>query len=308
MNIVYKLTNTNKQSGKRFYIGSKVECNVIDINGIPTVISLKNSKPYYGSSSCIEFKEDFRNGDVFTAEILDTVIHRKDLIPKENEYIIKNNAVESDEYYNLAYATVDYNYDQSAINNIFGETIKEVANDRSRYSKNRSSVIALGFNHVWEFIEHVDNLRKENKTFTEIALPYGKKRHFIERKYRSYDIERFYKERLRYQNNNKLYLTDIYLVREMLNANSSYKNICKKLDISLLTLDYLSDNWDLKPKTFLNASIRGFTKEEFSKQITKSVLEGSSIKEAATEFKLDLTTCTRYFLDYVRNNLEISDL
>ena len=46
MNIVYKLTNTNKQSGKRFYIGSKVECNVIDINGIPTVISLKNSKPY----------------------------------------------------------------------------------------------------------------------------------------------------------------------------------------------------------------------------------------------------------------------
>ena len=109
---------------------------------------------------------------------MDTITHRKDLIPKENEYIIKNNAVESDEYYNLAYATVDYNYDQSAINNIFGETIKEVANDRSRYSKNRSSVIALGFNHVWEFIEHVDNLRKENKTFTEIALPYGKKTAF----------------------------------------------------------------------------------------------------------------------------------
>lgn len=308
MNIIYKLTNTSKTEGKRFYIGSKTECNIIELNSIPTIISLKNSKPYYGSSSCNQFKEDFRKGDVFKAEILDTVVHRKDLLEKENQYITDNNAVESEDYYNLSYATLDYNYDQSAINNIFGETIKEVANDRSRYSKNRSSVVALGFDHVWEFIEHVDTLRKDKKTFSEIASLYNKKRHFIERKYRSYDIERFYKERLNYQNNKKLYLTDIHLVREMINLNSSYKNICKKLNISMLTLDYLSDNWDQISKTHLNASLRNLTKEELSIKIVKLVLEGKSIKEASTELKLDLTTGTRYFLDYIRSNLEISEL
>lgn len=308
MNVIYKLTNTNKQDGKRFYLGSKTECNLIDIDGVPTIISLKNNKPYYGSSSCISFKEDFRNGDSFEAEILESVIDRKDLVEKENEYIIKYNAVESEEFYNLAYATVNYDYDQSVINNIYGETIKEVANDKSKYSKNRSSVVNLGFEHVWEFIEHVDILRKEGETFSDIAETFGKKRHFVERKYRSYDIEKFYSERLNYLSDKDLYLKDVATVRNMLNLNSSYKNICETLKITLLTLDYLSDNWDQKSKSFLSASIRNLTKEELSIKIVKLVLEGKSIKEASTELKLDLTTGTRYFLDYVRNNLEVSDL
>ena len=32
MDIIYKLTNINKKHGKRFYIGSKKECQLIDIN------------------------------------------------------------------------------------------------------------------------------------------------------------------------------------------------------------------------------------------------------------------------------------
>ena len=44
MNIVYLLTNTSKQSGTRFYIGSKTECSLITLDGVPTIISLKDKQ------------------------------------------------------------------------------------------------------------------------------------------------------------------------------------------------------------------------------------------------------------------------
>ena len=43
MDIIYKLTNTSKKEGKRFYIGSKTEADLIEIDGIPTIVSLRTS-------------------------------------------------------------------------------------------------------------------------------------------------------------------------------------------------------------------------------------------------------------------------
>lgn len=105
MNIIYLLTNT-KNKTPRYYIGSKAECTIIKLNDIPTIISNKNNQPYYSSSTNIQFKEDFKNGDTFVASILEEVPDRSKLLEVENKYIIERDAVNSDQYYNLSYAVI----------------------------------------------------------------------------------------------------------------------------------------------------------------------------------------------------------
>ena len=63
--MIYLLTNITKTEGARFYIGSKSECNIINLNHVPTIISLNTNKPYYSSSANIEFKNDFLNRKYF---------------------------------------------------------------------------------------------------------------------------------------------------------------------------------------------------------------------------------------------------
>ena len=128
MNIIYLLTNISKKEGTRYYIGSKTECSLIELNGISTIISLTNNKPYYSSSSNIQFHSDFKSGNVFVASILEEVPDRSLLLSTENKYILKHDAVNSEEYYNLSEANVaGYTYSQDAPKNIYGESIKEYA-------------------------------------------------------------------------------------------------------------------------------------------------------------------------------------
>ena len=64
MNIVYLLTNKSKNTGPRFYIGSKTECAIIKLNQVDTIISLTTNRPYYSSSQSPDFKSDFLKGDL----------------------------------------------------------------------------------------------------------------------------------------------------------------------------------------------------------------------------------------------------
>ena len=107
MNIVYKLTNTSKKEGTRFYIGSKQSCTVIEIDGIPTIINKGTGKPYYSSSQSLEFRTDFQRGDTFSAEVLESGINRKDLLEVEDKWISYYNAVESKDFYNLSNAKLN---------------------------------------------------------------------------------------------------------------------------------------------------------------------------------------------------------
>lgn len=61
MNIVYMLENLNKKEGRRFYIGSKTECNLEVVDGINRIVSLKTGYPYYGSSQCPTMKDDMKS-------------------------------------------------------------------------------------------------------------------------------------------------------------------------------------------------------------------------------------------------------
>ena len=93
MNIVYLLVNQTKSSGRRFYVGSKLECTVVDIEGVQTIFCLRSNKPYYSSSQSLEFKQDLANGDIFEAQLLEQVENRKDVLERENYWIERYNAI-----------------------------------------------------------------------------------------------------------------------------------------------------------------------------------------------------------------------
>ena len=52
MNIIYMLENLDKKEGRRFYIGSKTECFLEEVDGVNRIVSSKTGKLYYGSTFC----------------------------------------------------------------------------------------------------------------------------------------------------------------------------------------------------------------------------------------------------------------
>lgn len=148
MNIVYLLTNTSKTEGKRFYIGSKTECQIVDVGGIPTIVD-RDGKPYYSSSSSFEFKEAMLRGEIISASLLEEVHDKKKLLLAENAWIDKSNAVFSEEYYNMSNAVLNC-HNQDAIANLYGESVKELAKRNSSLGKRDNSAKDLGYSNFGE--------------------------------------------------------------------------------------------------------------------------------------------------------------
>lgn len=75
MNIVYKLTSLDRESGRRFYVGSKTECFIEKINGVDRIVSTKTGLPYYRSSTCPLMKADMAGCYRFPAEVLEELLN-----------------------------------------------------------------------------------------------------------------------------------------------------------------------------------------------------------------------------------------
>lgn len=73
MYVVYLLTNIDKDTQPNKYIGSKSHCKIIDVDGIPTMIDVKTGKPYFGSSTNQEMRDDLKRGDRFSCTVLEEV-------------------------------------------------------------------------------------------------------------------------------------------------------------------------------------------------------------------------------------------
>ena len=61
VNIIYMLENVDKKEGRRFYIGSKQECQIEVVDGLNRIVSCKTGRLYYGSSTCLEMKADMQS-------------------------------------------------------------------------------------------------------------------------------------------------------------------------------------------------------------------------------------------------------
>ena len=102
MNVVYLLTNKSKESFPKYYIGSKVECDIIKVNGVDSIVSRTGGRIYYGSSSCPIMKGDLKSGHIFEAEVLEVVPSRSKVRLAEDCWLKEFNVGESVYFYNIS--------------------------------------------------------------------------------------------------------------------------------------------------------------------------------------------------------------
>lgn len=305
MNIIYLLTNISKKEGARYYIGSKTECSLIELNGIPTIVSLKNNKPYYSSSSNVEFQSDFKSGNIFVASVLEEVPDRSTLLSVENKHILKHDAVKSEEYYNLSEATVGgHSYSQDAPKNIFGETIKEYAKNESSSSKRRTRAKTLGFDNYGLLAFHIYNRSLSGENFSLISTNLGLERHFAQIYLKNWDMQ---KASLQLKSLDK----DLYTnkLRSLITQGASLKKAAELLEIEEVVAEIFNNNFNTTDKNFSVAIQKGMSAEELELKVALDILKDNlGFKECAKKNGITILNAQRYFLRYVRKRLDTNDI
>lgn len=300
MNIIYLLTNLNKSEGKRLYIGSKQECTVEDVDGVPVIVSLKTGKPYYGSSTCRDMKDDMKSGNTFSAEILEVVPNKKNLLDRECHHMVVRKAIGSEEYYNKALAHVGtFNVDQTAPYNKYGESLAEYGKRQSSFNKRNNNAKRYGFNNLGEFCVWIYTKKLAGYNGAEIAEKVGCERHQPFRYIKDYDMAKCI---LEYDPNDYNLVKEI---RKLLGEGVSFYKISELYNLELPTVSMIVGDYE-DSKMYLVASRRGMTREELEIQITREILSGKGFFEVAKDINIDETSTKRYFMRCIRRNLDPS--
>lgn len=288
MNIIYKLTNKSKNTFPNKYLGSKTNCKVEDLNGIPTIVSLRNGGAYYSSSTCSIFKEDLARGDEFHAEILEIVTDKDQLQIKEFQILSSLNVAHSIEYYNKSNGIPRVGnfvpQDKEAIVNRYGELQKEFNGSKTMQARRDKTSKELGFDNFAILSFHIYEQHKLLKSYTEIAKDLGKTdRHFPDKFISIFDIPKALVDI------QKVELKEV--VRNLHNKERvSLTKISELLSIDILAARYfLSSLADSDTHSTLYRRLDK-TEDELIKYIMDSIaLDDKSIREVIE----DLGTCTK---------------
>lgn len=296
MNILYKLTLVGKEDNPKYYVGCKSECSIQLIDSIPTIVSLKTGRPYYGSSRSPLFLEDCKKYEI-KAEIIEQITNRDDMLVIEHEYLKKNLCAESPEYYNITNGIprVTTNYvpvNRDMIINSFNETVIEFSISKSSVSKRDNTAISLGFKNMSELAFHIYSEFQSGKTSTEISASLSREKHFASRFISPWDMPKANKEI------EKSLESD---VRSLYSKGASLHFISKELDIELPSVRYFLG-------TFINES-SGTVAYRYNKstiEFTQDILdkigkEKLSISEVATSYGLTVQAVYRYIERYIQS-------
>lgn len=304
MNIIYKLTNLDRETGRRFYVGSKVECFIENINGVDRIVSTRTGLPYYGSSTCPLMKSDMAKGHRFSAEILEEVPDKKMLLEVEDSWIVKLNSVDSEEYYNISYAKIGgHMIDQTAAYNLYGETILEYGKAVSSLNKKNNTAKKYGCKNMGEFCLFLYEQLSSGKNSAEVAQELGWERHAPARYIKPYNMDKCKVEWS--EQDTKLQNSIRMLIAEGVSAKKIAE--LKGLEIPTVCL-YIGDYSKIYKKSYLVAYRRGETKDELEIKITKMILDGKGLSEVSRELLLNEASVKRYFLRCIRRNLKDVEL
>lgn len=304
MNIIYLLENKNKEFGRRFYIGSKTECFIEHFEGVDRIVSAKTGRLYYGSSTCIEMKQDMKDGHVFSAKILEEVPNKKNLLEIENKWIKHYNAVESPEFYNKNYAIIGiFNVDQNAPFNEYGETILEYGKLTSSMNKKNNTAKRFGFKNLGEFCVWIYEQRMVGNSWPEIANKIGWERHQPKRYISPYNMGKCIEEYDPYNEGMRR------TVRLYISKGCSINKTSELLGIEIpTTLMYIGEYDEIHRKSFLVAQRQGLTKDELEVKVTRLILDGMGFNEVSRELGINATSAKRYFFRCIRDRVKSSDI
>lgn len=298
MNIVYLITNTTKTEGRRYYIGSKAECQILDVDGVPTIID-RDGKPYYSSSSSYEFRTDAFSGHVLSASILEDVPDKMKLLETENKWIERANAVLSEEYYNMSNAVLDC-YTQDNVANLYGETVRELAKNNSAASKRDNNAKDLGFSNFGELCFDVWGRYCQSGCWKNVSDYFGKDRHWSAVLLKHYDMEKAKNDLARVSQDD---------VRKLVSKKCSLQKVCEILDIEMPAARVLlGDFGKSKQKAFGVAMLQGKSQGEMEAAITKDVLNGMGWVDVVKKYATSESSAKRYFMRCIRRHISPEDI
>lgn len=299
MNIIYRLVNLSKETGRRFYIGSKQECCISKVDGVNRVVSLKSGLPYYGSSTCVEMKSDMEAGHEFEAELLEEVCDKANLFDRENFYIRKFNAVSSEDYYNKREAfRGSHTIDQYAMFNKYGETIMAYGKVTSSFNKKNNTAKRFGFKNLGEMCVFIHKQQLSGKSSATIADTIGWERHQPARYIKPYNMDKCLEEFDSSDKEVKAKLVRLY------SEGVSINKISEITGFEIPTVIMYVHEYDVSDKGFLVASRMGKSKEELEIEITIKILQGDNYSSVCKLFGIDETSVKRYFMNCVKRNLK----
>lgn len=300
--MVYMLTNISKDSGRRFYIGSKQEASVEEYDGVMTILDRKDT-PYYSSTTSYEMLEDVKSGDILQAEVLEYVGDKLKLTEIENAWIRKYNAVDSNEFYNKAYAVLNAHYDGDALANKYGETIAQLSSRNSSWGKRDGRAKESGFDNFGDMYIWIHEQKQSGKNGKEVSEALGKERHFAFRTIKGMDIDKAKEQIIEYKDSSLQ--TEL---RKMVYNNCSPMYACELLGLEIAAGRILLGDFKQKDKTFVASLKRGMSKDEMEKRVVQVIYDndevGYGFKQAANELGLNLETVKRYFIRYVKANMK----
>ena len=298
MNIVYLLTNKNKKSGKRFYIGAKQEASIVEIEGVAKILNKKGV--VYNSCSCsTEFANDLKNGDVFEASLIEEIKDKNLLHKREKYYIDLYDVANSEDYYNLSNLCFDIGH-QDQIANEFGQTYKKVASDKSSISKRDNAANKYGFDNFGNLVISVYKNYLKTGVYRQTAREFGMPHYMVGRLFKDYDLEKAVKdcEKELYKDVRMLYV-----------KGATLQYIAKILDIELPAARIFLGEYGAKYlRSYITSLNIGMTPEELRSALTKEFIKGRGINDIARGFNIDATSCKRYIYKCIREKLKISDL
>lgn len=301
MHIVYLLKNIDKDNYPNRYIGSKSECKVIAVEGLSTIISTKTGKPYLGSSSNPEMKQDLKSGHRFEAEILASVDNRSLLRKTEEEILLKNDAANNEKFYNMTNNTLSSSKaSPDAIGNLFGENIKFLASERSSMAKRDNRARQSGFDNYGEMYLYIYKQHLSGKSYTEISMTLGQERHFASRYLNVFDMGKCVSEV-----ETKQHLAEE--ARSLWWKGATLSKICEILNLEKPTVRLFIGKFS-EDKAFGVSKLRNKTKEELEIEITKLILDGKDFCDVAEETGIVLESVKRYFFRCIRSRLKSCDL
>lgn len=297
MNCIYKYTNLDKVDGSRYYIGSKTECSIIDLDGVPVILDNKSQTPYYGSSCNPEMAFDMQSGNRMSAEVLEIVCDRDKLRTTERDYLENVDAANNGDYYNLSNNTLSgTKYNHNAPANYLGETIKELANNKSSTSKRDALADELGFdNFASLYIHAYDLISSGEYTPASFSRSINKDRHYFGRILAANDILAA-KEELESLDKEEF----IPKIRGMVDRSVSLQKISQHLGLEFITVRALAgDYYRSKSRTNLrgnlnSALVHGLTENEMLDTIGMLVLEGKSMAEIGEKVNVSSKSVSRY--------------
>lgn len=292
MQFVYLLTNLDKSSGKRLYVGAKEGAKIISIDGVASIINVRDGRPYYSSSQSFEFKADMMSGHRFEATILEKVPENTNVYERETYWLKKLSCAEDEKYYNIS-DSLKKVPDQDVIINIYGETYKEYASRQSSFSKRENTATKLGFKDFCALYLHIGK-ESETKTMAQISRELGRHRHFAKSLVEKVGYETFNQDLSKKGVKEGL--------RSLVSRGCSFYKACEMLDIGIMAGRELLGDFH-KSKTHRVAYLQGKSSKELQQEVFNMVLEIEDFTKAANELGITRQNCVRYFIREVKERL-----